>query len=87
MLFRYAKIPFKAQAGSEDIWGNIVGASIPIPPSPKQRNVINQNCIACHGPVNKTVASMAVKPYCVDCHRSVAHMRLSPISKRTVGYD
>lgn len=82
-----AKIPFKAVSGAEDIYGNIVGKDVPIPPSRKQRDVINQNCIACHGPVNKTVASMAVKPYCVDCHRSVGHMRLTPISERTVGYD
>lgn len=82
-----AKIPFKAQAGFEDIVGNMQGKDLPIPPSKTQRDVINKNCIACHGPVNKTVASMAIKPYCTDCHRGVAHMRLNPISERTVGYD
>lgn len=82
-----AKIPFKAKAGMQDIWGNMTGAQIPIPPSQTQRDVLNRNCIACHAPVNRTVASMAVKPYCTDCHRSVAHMRLNPISERTVGYD
>lgn len=82
-----AKIPFKAQAGAEDIIGNMQGKDLPIPPSQTQRDVIQKNCIACHAPVNATVASMNVKPYCVDCHRSVAHMRLNPISQRTVGYD
>lgn len=82
-----AKIPFKAKAGAEDVWGNIVGKDLPIPPSKTQRDVINQNCIACHAMVNVKVASMAVKPYCTDCHRSVAHMRLNPISEGTVGYD
>lgn len=82
-----AKIPFKAQAGAEDIIGNIQGKSIPIPASKRHRDVVNQNCINCHAPVNATVASMAVKPYCTDCHRSVAHRRLTPISERTVGYD
>ncbi|MBD5607326.1 MAG: 7-cyano-7-deazaguanine reductase [Desulfovibrio sp.] len=81
------KIPFKAVSGAEDIIGNMMGKTPPMPPSQKQRDVINANCIACHGPVNKTVASMAVKPYCVDCHRSVAHMRFAPISERTVGYE
>lgn len=82
-----AKIPFKAKAGFEDVMGNIAGKDLPIPPSKTQRDVVQQNCIVCHGPINKTVASMAVKPYCVDCHRSVAHMRYSPISQRTVGYE
>lgn len=82
-----AKIPFKAKAGFEDVTGNIAGKDLPIPPSQTQREVVQQNCIACHGPINKTVASMAVKSYCVDCHRSVAHMRFSPISQRTVGYE
>lgn len=82
-----AKIPFKAEAGFVDIVANIQGKSLPIPASKKMRDVTNQNCIACHAPINKSVASMAVKPYCTDCHRSVAHMRFNPISQRTVGYD
>ncbi len=82
-----AKIPFKAEAGFVDVVANIQGKSLPIPPSVKQRDVINQNCISCHAPVNAKVASMLVKPYCTDCHRSVAHLRLNPISQRTVGYD
>ncbi len=82
-----AKLPFKAVAGMEDIIGNLQGKDIPIPPAKRHRDVINQNCINCHSPVNVKVASMAVKPYCTDCHRSVAHMRLNPISERTVGYD
>lgn len=82
-----AKLPFKAEAGFVDVMANMQGKDMPIPPSKKHRDVINQNCIACHGPVNRNVASMAVKPYCTDCHRSVAHMRLNPISERTVGYD
>lgn len=81
------KIPFKAEAGLQDIWSNMRGKDMPIPPGKTQRDVINENCIICHGPVNKTVASMAIKPYCTDCHRSVAHMRLNPISERTVGYE
>lgn len=82
-----AKIPFKAAAATEDVLGNIAGKDLPIPPSKTHRDVVNKNCIACHGPVNKSVASMAVKPYCVDCHRGVAHMRLNPISQRMVAYD
>lgn len=82
-----SKIPFKAEAAVEDVMANMQGKELPIPMSQKQRDVVNQNCINCHAPVNRNVASMMVKPYCVDCHRSVAHMRLNPISQRTVGYD
>ncbi len=89
-----AKIPFKAEAAMEDVLGNIQGRDVPIPPvcilippAKKHRDIVNQNCINCHAPVNAKVASMAVKPYCTDCHRSVAHMRLNPISERTVGYE
>lgn len=81
------KIPFKAVAAIEDVIGNIQGKDIPIPANKKHRDIVNENCIACHTQVNKNVASMAVKPYCTDCHRSVAHLRLNPISTRTVGYD
>lgn len=81
------KIPFKTIAAIEDVYGNIAGKDIPIPASKRHRDIVNENCIVCHGPVNKTVASMAVKPYCTDCHRSVAHLRLNPISQRTVGYE
>lgn len=83
----WRKIPFKAYAAAEDVLGNIQGKDLPLPPDTMHRDIVNQNCIACHAPVNEKVASMAIKPYCTDCHRSVAHMRLNPISERTVGYD
>lgn len=82
-----AKLPFKAMAAVDDVIGNIKGEMPPKPPRKQFRDVVQKNCIACHAPVNVNVASMAVKPYCVDCHRGVAHMPLSPISERTVGYD
>lgn len=82
-----AKIPFKIQAGATDIYNNIMGADLPIPPHKKYRDVVKQNCINCHAPLNETVQSMDIKPYCTDCHRGVAHMPMNPISQRTVGYD
>lgn len=82
-----AKIPFKAVAGATDIYNNIRGADLPIPPHEKYRAVVQQNCINCHAPVNASVQSMNIKPYCVDCHKGVAHMPMNPISQRTVGYD
>lgn len=82
-----AKIPFKIQAGATDIYNNIMGADLPIPPHKKYREAVRQNCINCHAPVNETVQSMNIKPYCTDCHRGVAHMTMNPISQRTVGYD
>ena len=36
---------------------------------------------------NVNVASMDAKPYCVDCHKGMAHMRMMPISTRTVAND
>lgn len=82
-----AKLPFKARAGFDDIVGNIRGADLPIPPHKEYRDVVKQNCINCHAPVNTTVQSMDIKPYCTDCHKGVAHMPMNPISQRTVGYD
>lgn len=82
-----AKIPFKIKAGATDIYNNMRGADLPIPPHKEYREVARQNCINCHAPVNTTVQSMNIKPYCTDCHRGVAHMTMNPISQRTVGYD
>lgn len=82
-----AKVPFKVQAAAADIYGNMTGADLPIPPHKKYRDVVRQNCINCHAPVNTTVQSMNIKPYCTDCHRGVAHMPMNPVSQRTVGYE
>jgi cytochrome c nitrite reductase small subunit len=82
-----SKLPFKAQEGLRDFLGNITGKDIPRPLSLRTKNVVNTNCIACHAQTNINVASMDAKPYCIDCHRSVAHMRTKPISRRTVAHD
>lgn len=82
-----AKIPFKAQEGLRDVMGNMQGKDVPMPVSLHTKDVINTNCKSCHAMTNKSVASMEAKPYCVDCHRSVAHMRQKPISTRTVAND
>ena len=58
-----------------------------VPLSARTRDVVNENCKACHFATNSEVASMDAKPYCVDCHRNMAHMRHKPISTRTVAYD
>jgi len=50
-------------------------------------SVVNANCMACHSQTNVNVASMDAKPYCVDCHKGMAHMRMMPISTRTVAND
>lgn len=67
--------------------GNITGKDVPHPVSLHTRDVVNANCKACHAQTNVNVASMDAKPYCVDCHRNVAHMRMRPISTRTVAYE
>lgn len=82
-----AKLPFKAQEGLRDVVGNLTGKDIPRPLSMRTRDVVNANCMACHAQTNTNVASMDVKAYCVDCHRSVAHMRTKPMSTRMVAND
>lgn len=79
-----AKIPFKAAEGLRDATANMLGKDVPIPVSLRTKEVVNANCKSCHAMTNMNVASMQAKPYCVDCHRSVAHMRQKPISTRTV---
>ena len=81
------KLPFKAKEGLRDVVGNISGHDVPHPPSLHTRDVVNANCKACHAQTNINVASMDAKPYCVDCHRGVTHMRTRPISTRTVAYE
>ncbi len=81
------KLPFKAQAGVMDFLGNLAGKDVPYPPSVATRDIVNENCIACHAQTNVNVASMDAKPYCVDCHRNVAHMRHQPLAQRTVAYE
>ena len=63
------------------------GKDTPVLPSVATRDIINENCIACHSATNTNVASMDAKPYCTDCHRNVAHMRSKPISVRTVAHE
>lgn len=82
-----AKIPFKAAEGLRDFTANMQGKDVPIPVSMRTKDVVNANCKSCHAMTNMNVASMEAKPYCVDCHRSVAHMRQKPISTRTVAND
>ena len=81
------KIPFKAMEGTRDVVNNMRHKDIPIPVSLRTKDTVNENCKACHAMTNMQVASMEAKPYCVDCHRSMAHMRQKPISTRTVAYD
>ena len=81
-----SKIPFKAKAGINDFIGNLSGNDVE-PPTKVTRDMVNANCIACHTRVNSNVASMNAKPYCVDCHRNLAHMRHQPIATRMVAYE
>ena len=81
-----AKIPFKAKAGIVDFVGNLAGNDV-TPPNKATRDIVNINCISCHKEVNSTVASMDAKPYCVDCHRNLAHMRHQPIATRIESYE
>jgi cytochrome c nitrite reductase small subunit len=79
-----AKIPFKAAAGTSDVYKTVT-KNIPdvIHATKTHKDVIQANCLRCHSPATETVA-MDSKPYCVDCHRSVPHKSRTPISTRKV---
>ena len=79
-----ARLPFKMAEGTRDIIANMQGKDVPVGVALRTKDVVNANCKACHAMTNMNVASMEAKPYCVDCHRSNAHMRQKPISTRTV---
>jgi len=79
-----AKIPFKAAAGSSDVWSTVT-KNIPdvIHANKLHKDVIQANCVRCHTATIEKVA-MDSKPYCGDCHRSVPHKSRTPISTRKV---
>ena len=80
------KIPFKTAAGTKDMYINTFGnPEIPIMAGDSTRRVVNDNCKTCHYMTNSAVASMRAKELCTDCHRNVQHMRMKPISTRSVG--
>ncbi|AGC50432.1 NapC/NirT family cytochrome c [Lawsonia intracellularis] len=84
----WRKIPFKAKEGIRDFYMNTIGnAQLPIIPGTETKEVVNENCKACHAISNMTVSSTEAKPYCVDCHRDMKHMHMQPISKRIVADD
>lgn len=75
-----AKLPFKAQEGIRDFVANLQGKEAPLLARTATRDVVNANCRACHGVANTNV--MMAKPYCVDCHKGMAHQKKLPISFR-----
>lgn len=77
-----AKLPYKAQVGFHDIFVTVTG-TVPstIHATSSMKEVVKANCIRCHSTTISTVA-MDVKPFCVDCHKSVPHQPKSPISSR-----
>ncbi len=79
-----SKIPFKVASGMKDIASNMSGKDVALDIGVSTKDVVNANCKSCHAMTNMGVASMEAKPYCVDCHRNVAHMRKKPISTRMV---
>ncbi|MDR2054831.1 MAG: NapC/NirT family cytochrome c [Desulfovibrio sp.] len=81
------RLPFKAREGIRDFFANLSGKDLPYPVADATRRTINENCKSCHAQTNMTAAAMIAKPYCVDCHRNVAHMRLKPVSTRMVAYE
>ncbi|WP_243452160.1 cytochrome c3 family protein [Desulfovibrio subterraneus] len=77
-----AKIPFKAVAGTKDIYANTLG-TIPdlIHPQGNTLNVVQANCVRCHSSTVMTV-NMGSKDNCMSCHRHVPHTPKKPISTR-----
>jgi len=81
------RLPFKAAEGLKDFAGNLAGREPGASAGLRTRQVVNNNCKACHAATNMDVASVEAKEYCIDCHRNVAHMRRKPISTRMVAYE
>ncbi len=79
------KLPFKAFTGTKDIYLNMFGSlEEPIEAGEDTRQVVNNNCKICHANTNTLVSSMEAKGVRTDCHRNVQHMRMKPISTRSV---
>ncbi|GFM35517.1 cytochrome c3 family protein [Desulfovibrio psychrotolerans] len=77
-----AKIPFKAAAGTRDIYVNTLG-TVPdlIHPVGNTLEVVQANCVRCHTSTVMTV-NMDNKESCMSCHRHVPHTPRKPISTR-----
>ncbi|MDR0338818.1 MAG: NapC/NirT family cytochrome c [Desulfovibrio sp.] len=77
-----SKLIYKAQVGLNDIFVNTTG-TVPdlIHTQASMKDVIQANCRRCHVGTTMDVA-MNVKPYCTDCHRTVPHMKKTPIDRR-----
>ena len=73
-------ICFKAKEGLRDVVANLQGRDAPLLARLETREVVNANCRACHRIANEDI--MMAKPYCVDCHRGMAHQKKIPISFR-----
>jgi cytochrome c nitrite reductase small subunit len=79
------KLPFKAFIGTKDVYLNMFGNSVePVEAGEDTKQIVNTNCKTCHAVTNTLVSSMEVKGRCADCHRNVQHMRMKPISTRSV---
>ncbi|MCU0598695.1 MAG: NapC/NirT family cytochrome c [Desulfobacterales bacterium] len=77
------KIPFKSKEAMRDVTATMT-KNIPdlIHAGGETRDVVQKNCLRCHGAVIEGV-SMTAKPYCTDCHRNVPHAPRTPIAKRS----
>ncbi|MDO5484362.1 MAG: NapC/NirT family cytochrome c [Desulfovibrionaceae bacterium] len=74
------KLPFKAKEGLRDVVANVQGKEAPLLARLETREVVNANCRSCHAVTNQDV--MMAKPYCVDCHKGMAHQKKTPVSLR-----
>ena len=75
-----SKLPFKAKEGFRDVVANLQGKEAPLLARMETREVVNANCRSCHRITNENI--MMAKPYCVDCHRGMAHQKKIPVSFR-----
>ena len=75
----------KTWLGTKDLWVHATtGGSVTLNRreiQPEARRFMDDaNCRACHKVTNADV--MMAKPYCVDCHRGMAHQKNIPVSFR-----
>ncbi|TYT74041.1 cytochrome c3 family protein [Desulfobotulus mexicanus] len=80
------KIMFKVKAGAKDVYQNTFGDVLDvIHTTQATKDVVNENCMACHTMTNLNVAD--AKESCTDCHRQVPHFSKSPIAERRVANE
>lgn len=68
---------YRSYTGTKDLLAVMTGRDENICISGMGKNVVQENCLRCHGTVMRKVGNTMRDggSYCFDCHRSVPHMK------------